>query len=99
MVGKRLLNKNYQVTGIAIDKVGDAQKSLGELILELANATAQISWKQRSRLSPAEMRLEEGYAVTVMAKSVPVIGKRSSCWPATRGSCWTRSTPGAPWPV
>ena len=34
MVGKRLLNKDYQITGIAIDKIGDAEKSLGELILE-----------------------------------------------------------------
>ena len=63
MVGKRLLNKDYQITGIAIDKIGDAQKSLGELILELANATAQFLGTAIS-LSPAELQLDEGYAVS-----------------------------------
>ncbi len=61
MVGKRLLNKTYRVTGIAIDKVGDAEKSLGELILELANATAQFLGTG-IRLTPAELHLDEGYS-------------------------------------
>ncbi|PKL44058.1 MAG: D-cysteine desulfhydrase family protein [Candidatus Riflebacteria bacterium HGW-Riflebacteria-2] len=40
MVGKKLLKKNYEITGIAIDKEGSAEKSLSELILDLANSTA-----------------------------------------------------------
>lgn len=63
MVGKRLLNKDYQVTGIAIDKVGDGQQSLGELILELANATARFLGSSIS-FSPAELHLDESYAVS-----------------------------------
>jgi L-cysteate sulfo-lyase len=63
MVGKRLLNKDYQVTGIAIDKFGDGQKSLAELILELANTTAQFLGTSIG-LSPAELQLDESYAVS-----------------------------------
>ena len=40
MVGKKLLKKNYEITGIAIDKVGSAEKKLPELISDLADATA-----------------------------------------------------------
>ncbi len=41
MVGKKLLNKNYRVTGIAIDKVGSADKSMPQLIMDLAKTTAK----------------------------------------------------------
>lgn len=41
-LGKKLLKKNYQLVGIAIDKVGSAHKPLTRLIIELADSTARF---------------------------------------------------------
>jgi len=60
-VGKRLLNQNYRITGIAIDKIGNAEQSLAERILELANATARFLGTGL-RLSSTDLHLDEGYS-------------------------------------
>ena len=41
MVGRKLLKKSCRLTGIAIDKVGTAEKSLKEQVLDLAVSTAR----------------------------------------------------------
>ncbi len=61
MVGKRLLNQNYRITGIAIDKIANAEQSLAERILELANATARFLGTGL-RLSSTDLHLDEGYS-------------------------------------
>lgn len=61
MVGKRLLNQNYRITGIAIDKAGDGEQSLAERILELANATA-LFLGTGFRLSSTDLHLDDGYS-------------------------------------
>ena len=60
MVGKKLLKKDYEITGIAIDKVGSAEKSLPELILDLANATANYL-ETGFQIDTSDLILNENY--------------------------------------
>lgn len=40
MLGKKLLNKSYELIGISIDKVSNSEKTFDQQIIELANVTA-----------------------------------------------------------
>lgn len=60
LVGKSLLKKNFALTGIAIDKVGSAEKTVAELIIDLANATA-TSLEADLSFSPSDLSLNENY--------------------------------------
>lgn len=60
MVGKKLLNKNYQLSGIAIDKVGSADKSVSQMIMELARSTAR-HLEVDCQFSENDLTLNENY--------------------------------------
>lgn len=60
VVGKKLLKKNYQLTGIAIDKIGSAQKSLEQLILELAVATSEFL-ETNCKITESDLILNKDY--------------------------------------
>jgi D-cysteine desulfhydrase len=60
LVGKSLLKKSFALTGIAIDKVGSAEKTVAELIIDLANATA-TSLEADLSFSPSDLSLNENY--------------------------------------
>jgi D-cysteine desulfhydrase len=60
IVGKKLLKKNYQLTGIAIDKIGSAQKSLEQLIFELAVATSEFL-ETNCKITESDLILNKDY--------------------------------------
>ncbi|HOI91589.1 MAG TPA: D-cysteine desulfhydrase family protein [Candidatus Rifleibacterium sp.] len=67
MIGRELLKMPCRLTGIAIDKVGSADKSFRQQIIELANAAGQMLGLDH-HFSAADLHLNEdftgaGYAV------------------------------------
>ena len=67
MIGRELLKMPCRLTGIAIDKVGSADKSFRQQIIELANSTGQMLGLDH-HFSAADLHLNEdftgaGYAV------------------------------------
>ena len=60
MVGRQLLRKKFQLNGIAIDKVGTAEKSLGKQIIDLANTTAHFL-EIDHRFTSSDLDLNENY--------------------------------------
>ncbi len=67
MIGRELLKMPCRLTGIAIDKVGNADKSFRQQIIELANAAGQMLQLDH-HFSEADLNLNEdftgaGYAV------------------------------------
>ncbi len=60
MLGKQLLQKKFKLTGIAIDKVGSAEKSFRQLILELAVSTARLL-ETDYQFTESDLHLDENY--------------------------------------
>ncbi|MBU1105338.1 MAG: D-cysteine desulfhydrase family protein [Candidatus Riflebacteria bacterium] len=59
-VGKKLLKKYYQLTGIAIDKVGTADKPFIQQVVELANSTARFLDAEH-QFTADELHLNKNY--------------------------------------
>ncbi len=60
MIGRELLKMRCRLTGIAIDKVGSADKSFRQQIIELANSTGQML-RLDHYFSEADLHLNEDF--------------------------------------